>query len=1659
VYKSPRVYPCTAPRKPDAPEASRPSLDCEGEPKDFTRNGSISEIPFGVSCTPLCASGYFATEEVLSCSYDASLMASTFTCVGNPCRSLDRIAKAHEDGACVEGAGGRNHGERCTAQCQPGFTPSDEYITCDAGSYTPSTFSCGPSPCEAPKDIPDMHNGGSCAEGSVIDSDSACTPACQAGYFPTRTRLGCSKGELSPPSFTCEASWSQDGAGWCTHPEWQSPRHRVDNEYDCQQACNASANCNFFCFGDVADAAPCTLFKRCLDRTEVSPEGNDATGYMCYKRPEVKPCLVPEGPGPGAPDDPSLECFGIVHKLGSDAEISFGQRCTTLCAPGYTPSAGVLTCHDHGVLQPATFECAGHPCKAPDVSFSHQDGACVEGKWAGHGTVCTTQCRQGFTPTVDTLSCTAGVFSPSDFVCEADGCPAPTNVSNTIARGACLEGSTISSDGACTPACRPGYIPTTPSLECYRGSLKPETFACVPTWEEVGTGWCKSPLKVREFDADHQQGCQAACESKDDCSFYCFDEDNTIEAKCMGFQRCLGFQTSGHEADVSGYKCYKMSSAKPCSLPVHDVEVVAERGNLFECDDGNTFAPNETHTVPFGAICKTSCGKGWQCSTDQMTCQNNGTLAPLDFTCTGKPCKSPDFIPETPVFGACREGQSILHDSNCTSFCRTGYTPTVNELSCFAGALVPHAFECLPSSCGNLDVNNSAEVPCKEGFPIPHRVHCTPACAEGYWPSQPYLSCLFGNFKPGNLRCEEHPVWQVEVVYCKNRCGDTDCKTRCESQWVPALLRTALADCENDCNFQHAKDASMRAHCSQLCSTRLQFQYEHDLLTYPEYRVNHTKCMSDLNFSLDEPASRRGLPGCVFIESRHERIHCNRDCFMAVPMDARTYYIECEDACKREASTVSPDEQDESLELCKGVCWQRVDQRIERERQAAELIGDISEGSVSSEAMETLAMRVVGVQETIKNVQVSIVNELQKALTGLMHAQWAAEEATRMRGGSGITKSRGYMSGSDVFHVGSYATPNMASIHNHPDNMWTAGIGEFAAVMNGVSFRTRHNDYSLRMPALNTEEYHKTVTVPFPPVPPSVLAQSSLEGQILELRTYFKAFKDDDLTLRDFRPYFKPILCYLEGGWEKLEGDALVEPFASERHHIAATGWKDLVEKIRFFDLSGNKDTLENVPYLPTAVMDISVVDGRLVPRLARWNYRILCHPVDGYVEKARLRLVQDSAIKALRGRSPRDYKEAYLSKVSRFRVDPRLPLDWVKAIPEAEIRGGRDYLDLLMEQIPGVNNYPADLRDEVLNPMTERLETWLPDDPAREMKGTSLNKQHVEGPLNTGYYSRYFVSGKDAMGRAIYKRGFNDNFLWAAMTTHTKVASASMTNSGSSIKPGEICMSDDGETPCPRVTQRWTYAFPLEIIYLSPMFRWNPYNISLKRSKDNVHGLGTEESPLTSATEKDFFHYTPTDFYGACSAESMEVVDSADTGRGNAWVLDQAGGKHRVGVSGLVTNTKCIPGVGRVRLRFPIMPLHEEGSSSWKEVKALEKLVQDRVVPEPEAEGEPESEAERGAGERMVEMTLGGGNHEHEVILDEQSLLKLEQGDDLWFVTSFNEGHTHELLLSAHENQNDESGHSMIFEFSTCKTAGLPGPLHECRDGHKALMITFWQD
>jgi len=204
----------------------------------------------------------------------------------------------------------------------------------------------------------------------------------------------------------------------------------------------------------------------------------------------------------------------------------------------------------------------------------------------------------------------------------------------------------------------------------------------------------------------------------------------------------------------------------------------------------------------------------------------------------------------------------------------------------------------------------------------------------------------------------------------------------------------------------------------------------------------------------------------------------------------------------------------------------------------------------------------------VRNVRVDFqkqIHDLKQNLglvsRQLMMQQFYVEEQTRSSGDSGLKRIRTDRQGTQSYHSASHSNRwTLAAIHNHPEYDNLLGFGEMIAVLNGIEFRTRHNDYHLRMRHPTKRDTVKDI--PFPDVPPQVSELKKEEDQAIEMREWFKAWRDQDYSVRDYRRYFRPVLCYLEGTWTNSAQTSLNEPFQSERHHIDATSWLNLADKV-----------------------------------------------------------------------------------------------------------------------------------------------------------------------------------------------------------------------------------------------------------------------------------------------------------------------------------------------------------------------------------------------------------------------------------------------------------------------------------------------------------------
>jgi len=555
----------------------------------------------------------------------------------------------------------------------------------------------------------------------------------------------------------------------------------------------------------------------------------------------------------------------------------------------------------------------------------------------------------------------------------------------------------------------------------------------------------------------------------------------------------------------------------------------------------------------------------------------------------------------------------------------------------------------------------------------------------------------------------------------------------------------------------------------------------------------------------------------------------------------------------------------------------------ELEKQAKEAVENLE--SLSSD------------METERKKHENIVGGLTRQI---MMQQLSTEESLRAGGISGIKSTRNVKIGTRPYYQSSHTNSrSINSIHDHSQNSYTVGMGEVVTVMNGVEFRTRHNDYPMRQPHPTKGNYQMTDFIEFPPVPPAVLEKERLGDQVKEMKEWFKAWRDQNYKVRDYRPYFKPVLCYMEGHWTQA-GDAVEEGFESDRHFIDATTWWDLTEKVRYTAYSGSKDNNENYSFLPMKIMNL--VNNNTEPVYAQWNYRILCAPVTD-IPTRYLRPVDDLSSRMMNLHSMEDHVE---TRRARFYLH-----NYRDNAPDADMTCSWCYIDSVMEQIPGLNNYPGYLEDDSF--------------------GSFATKSSGE-KLNTAYYHRYYKSNKKgAMGLVNRLRGFSDGTLFMAQTTQEKVPA--------------IKVTDCKEGVCTDYKQRWTYAIPLEVIYMTPLWNWNPYELTYTNdrksqqwddvTKDGRNGGFTKDTAFFGTNRKTFYRTPEELFLGAGDIER----DPADTSKGVVGVLDPKGKVRRVLASGVYIFLPNIPGVGRLRTRYPINPIHEEGSTVFKEMEGLKDL------------------------------------------------------------------------------------------------------------------------
>jgi hypothetical protein len=117
---------------------------------------------------------------------------------------------------------------------------------------------------------------------------------------------------------------------------------------------------------------------------------------------------------------------------------------------------------------------------------------------------------------------------------------------------------------------------------------------------------------------------------------------------------------------------------------------------------------------------------------------------------------------------------------------------------------------------------------------------------------------------------------------------------------------------------------------------------------------------------------------------------------------------------------------------------------------------------------------------------------------------------------------------------------------------------------------------------------------------------------------------------------------------------------------------------------------------------------------------------------------------------------------------------------------------------------------------------------------------------------------------------------MFAALTNHKDVAAV------------KACTTKDRDGSGKKTKrcweQRWTWALPLEIIYLTPLENWNPCNLEFLDKRGNLFDKkqkelkrnGSKDHPYIGYSNRDNWEKVPSEFF-----KGQNGRDLADTGAG----------------------------------------------------------------------------------------------------------------------------------------------------------------------------------
>ena len=225
--------------------------------------------------------------------------------------------------------------------------------------------------------------------------------------------------------------------------------------------------------------------------------------------------------------------------------------------------------------------------------------------------------------------------------------------------------------------------------------------------------------------------------------------------------------------------------------------------------------------------------------------------------------------------------------------------------------------------------------------------------------------------------------------------------------------------------------------------------------------------------------------------------------------------------------------------------------------------------------------------------------------------------------------------------------------------------------------------------------------------------------------------------------------------------------------------------------------------------------------------------------------------------------------------------------------------------------------------------------------------------------------------------------------------------------------------------------------ISLQGFFKSEDGNTVFADGRDGSHSL----KKAYNGTNNNKFYRTPSGFF----TDDKGSGDKADTAGGIKSALNKNGDMHDVIASGTRILLPNIPGVGALRVRYPIMPTHAEGSATWKELDALKDLLLHpntyRKMSYYYEDDEPEAEIQ------PLKTSVAndeGKSHVHFLLLTRENVDDMNAGLVNYNVTvettkDPTDGHFHKLTIYRNKYGN--------FMYSACDGR------RTCKDGHKWRM------